>query len=105
MRRRPPGRQLQRPLRQQLDQNTQTGPHRFDGDLTQWHVYGCELSDTGVKYYLDGKVVKELNGDNVKSNHVHRLGIQLDVGRTNRVSNDVRMFVDWVRVSKYKAVA
>jgi hypothetical protein len=61
--------------------NTQTGPQHFDGDLTQWHVFGCELFDNGVRYLLDGKVVKELTGANVMSNHIHRLGIQLDVGR------------------------
>jgi hypothetical protein len=83
--------------------NTQTGPQHFDGDLTQWHVFGCELFDNGVRYLLDGKVVKELTGANVMSNHIHRLGIQLDVGRSNRVSGDVRVFVDWVRVAKVAA--
>ena len=83
--------------------NAQTGPHHFDSDLTKWHVYGCELFDNGVRYLLDGKVVKELTGPNVTSNHIHRLGIQLDVGRSNRVSGDVRMFVDWVRVAKVAA--
>jgi hypothetical protein len=30
------------------------------------------------------------------------LGIQLDVGSGTRVSRDVHLFVDWVRVSKLK---
>jgi hypothetical protein len=82
--------------------NTQTGPHRFDGDLTQWHVYACELSPQGVAFYLDGKIVKQLTQANVITQHPHRLGIQLDVNADGRAGPDMQMLVDWVRVSKFK---
>jgi hypothetical protein len=52
--------------------------------------------------YLDGKVIKELTQDYVRSKYPHRLGIQLDVGSGTRVNRDVRMFVDWVRVARLK---
>src|SRR6185436_6117822 len=49
--------------------NTQTGPHHFDGDLSQWHIYSGELSPQGVIFRLDGNVVKQLNTTNVISQH------------------------------------
>lgn len=84
------------------DTNHQTGHHNFQGDLSQWHTYGRELTPEGVTYYLDGNVIKKLTGDYVRSKYPHRLGIQLDVGSGTRVSRDVRLFVDWVRVAKLK---
>jgi hypothetical protein len=84
------------------DTNHQTGPHNFVGDLTQWHVYGCELTPEGVAFWLDGRVVKKLTGDYVRSKYPHRLGIQLDVDRTGRTGPDTDMLIDWVRVSKLK---
>jgi Glycosyl hydrolases family 16 len=84
------------------DTNHQTGPHNFSGDLSQWHTYGCELTPEGVIFYLDGKVIKSLTGDNVRSKHPHRLGIQLDVSSTGRTGPDTDLLVDWVRVSKPK---
>jgi beta-glucanase (GH16 family) len=83
--------------------NTQTGPHNFPGDLTQWRIYSCELSPTGVVYRLDGNVVKQLNTTNVISQHPHRLGIQLDVSSDGRTGPDTEMLIDWVRVAKFKA--
>jgi beta-glucanase (GH16 family) len=80
--------------------NHQTGPHHFDGDLTQWHTYGCELTADGVTFYLDGKVVKKLVRTDVVSQHPHRLGVQLDVGRTNRNPNGSKLYVDWAKVLK-----
>lgn len=56
----------------------------------------------GVTYYLDGNVIKKLTGDYVRSKHPHRLGIQLTSGAAQRVSRDMRLYVDWVRVSKLK---
>jgi beta-glucanase (GH16 family) len=47
--------------------NTQTGPHNFAGDLTQWHIYGCELNSDGMVLCLDGNVIKKLTGDHVRS--------------------------------------
>ena len=41
--------------------NTQTGPHNFSGDLSQWHIYSCELSAQGVVFRLDGNIVRQLN--------------------------------------------
>lgn len=82
--------------------NTQTGPHNFSGDLSQWHTYGCELTPGGVTFYLDGNVIKKLTGENVRSKHPHRLGIQLDVDRTGRTGPDTDMLIDWIRVAKLK---
>jgi hypothetical protein len=82
--------------------NHQTGPHNFSGDLTQWHVYGCELHPQGVAFYLDGKITKQLAGEYVRSKYPHRLGIQLDVDRTGRTGPDTDMLIDWVRVAKFK---
>lgn len=84
------------------DTNHQTGPHTFSGDLTQWHIYGCELSSEGVTFYLDGKVTKKLTGEYVRSKYPHRLGIQLDVDRTGRTGPDTDMLIDWVRVSNVR---
>jgi hypothetical protein len=47
--------------------NTQTGPHNFAGDLTQWHIYGCELNSDGMVFCLDGNVIKKLTDDHVRS--------------------------------------
>jgi hypothetical protein len=82
--------------------NHQTGPHNFSGDLSQWHTYACELHIGGVRFYLDGKVAKELTDLNVFSRYPHRLGIQLDVSSDGRTGPDTDMLVDWVRVSKLK---
>jgi beta-glucanase (GH16 family) len=41
------------------EKNTQTGPHNFSGDLSQWHEYGCELTPEHVIFYLDGNPVKQ----------------------------------------------
>jgi licheninase len=81
--------------------NTQTGPHNFAGDLTQWHVYGCELTSEGVVFYLDGNVTKKLTGEYVRSKHPHRLGIQLDVASDGRTGPDTDMIIDWVRVARF----
>lgn len=82
--------------------NTQTGPHNFSGDLSQWHTYGCELNPEGVVFYLDGNVIKKLTGDHVRSKFPHRLGIQLDVASDGRTGPDTDMIVDWVRVARFK---
>jgi hypothetical protein len=82
--------------------NTQTGPHNFAGDLTQWHIYSCLLTPEGVAFYLDDNVVKKLTGEYVRSKFPHRLGIQLDVSSDGRTGPDTEMLVDWVRVSKLK---
>jgi hypothetical protein len=47
-------------------------------------------------------VIKKLTGDYARSKYPHRLGIQLDVGSGTRVSRDVYLYVDWVRVSKLR---
>jgi Glycosyl hydrolases family 16 len=83
-------------------QTNTTGPHTFSGDLSQWHVYSCELSQEGVIYRLDGNIVKRLNTTNVISQHPHRLGIQLDVSSDGRTGPDTDMLVDWVRVAHLK---
>jgi beta-glucanase (GH16 family) len=82
--------------------NTQTGPHHFDGDLSQWHIYSAELTAQGVTFRLDGQIVKQLNTTNVISQHPHRLGIQLDVASDGRTGPDTEMLIDWVRVARPK---
>jgi beta-glucanase (GH16 family) len=79
--------------------DTQTGPHWFTGDLTQWHIYACELMADYVAFFFDDVEVERLTDPDVLSTFPHRIGIQLDVREgANNPDAASKLHVDSVRV-------
>lgn len=81
--------------------------NKITGELTDWHIYGCEITDTQVTFDVDGTTyatwdISEANSDfgNAFKMPMYPL-ISLQVGQEGGApdadATEMNVYVDWVR--------
>lgn len=80
---------------------------KITGNLTDWHIYGCEVSDTQITFDVDGEVYKtwDISDADVDFGNAFKMPmypiISLQVGQSGGIPDDnvteMNVYVDWVR--------
>jgi beta-glucanase (GH16 family) len=67
-------------------------------DANQWHTMAMDWSKYAIKIYRDGALVWTVTDPAAIPHVPHHLAIQLDALGAGRLTQRVRMAVDWVRI-------
>lgn len=80
---------------------------KIKGNLTDWHIYGCEITDTQITFDVDGAVYKTLDISEMDADFGNAFKmpmypiISLQVGQSGGTPDDdateMNVYVDWVR--------
>ena len=84
-----------------------TWTDKIKGNLTDWHIYGCEITDTQIVIDVDGVVCKSINLSEIESDFGNAFKmpmyplISLQVGQSGGTpdadATEMNVYVDWVR--------
>lgn len=85
--------------------STNVGRKYTDVDLSQYHVYACEWTETSMTYYLDGEkwsefVITDAMAHSFREQHymILNLAVGSSGGTPSSDVTEMKMYVDWVRV-------
>jgi beta-glucanase (GH16 family) len=80
--------------------STPTTQHSYKhlADANQWHTMAMDWSQYAIKIYRDGALVWTVTDPKAIAHVPHHLCIQLDALGGGKLTQRVRMAVDWVRV-------
>jgi beta-glucanase (GH16 family) len=72
--------------------------YRHLADANQWHTMAMDWSPSAIMIYRDGALVWTITDPTQIPDVPHHLCIQLDALGTGKLTQRVRMAVDWVRI-------
>lgn len=81
----------------------QTSPNS-DISLSQWHMYGVEIEAEYITFYIDGVQIGRMNLQNYPQEYVNayskpmQIILNLAIGHGTPTAEEMKMYVDWVRV-------
>jgi len=80
--------------------STATSQHSYKhlADANQWHTMAMDWSQYAIKIYRDGALVWTVTDPQAIAHVPHHLCIQLDALGTGKLTQRVRMAVDWVKI-------
>jgi len=80
--------------------NTASTQHSYKhpADANQWHTMAMDWSKYAIKIYRDGQLVWTVTDPAAIPHVPHHLCIQLDALGGGKLTQRVRMAVDWVRI-------
>jgi beta-glucanase (GH16 family) len=80
--------------------NTASTQHSYKhpADANQWHTMAMDWSKYAIKIYRDGALVWTVTDPAAIPHVAHHLCIQLDALGAGKLTQRVRMAVDWVRI-------
>lgn len=85
--------------------NAQAGRTYQNIDMSQYHVYACEWTETSMTYYLDGEkwsefVITDAMAHSFREPHymILNLAVGASGGTPSSDVTEMKMYVDWVRV-------
>jgi beta-glucanase (GH16 family) len=71
---------------------------KHPADATQWHTMAMDWSQYAIKIYRDGALIRTITDPKAIPHVPHHLCIQLDALGAGKLTQRVRMAVDWVRI-------
>jgi endo-1,3-1,4-beta-glycanase ExoK len=80
--------------------NTASTQHSYKhpADANQWHTMAMDWSQYAIKIYRDGALIRSITDPKAIPHVPHHLCIQLDALGGGKLTQRVRMAVDWVRI-------
>jgi beta-glucanase (GH16 family) len=71
---------------------------KHPADANQWHTMAMDWSQYAIKIYRDGALIRSITDPKAIPHVPHHLCIQLDALGAGKLTQRVRMAVDWVRI-------
>jgi beta-glucanase (GH16 family) len=71
---------------------------KHPADATQWHTMAMDWSQYAIKIYRDGALIRTITDPKAIPHVPHHLCIQLDALGAGKLTQRVRMAVDWVKI-------